>query len=217
MDSFFKILEKILKFVGEISMPWKKKLLKAKEIRKVMNLAEPMDTILVTAEGEATNLLFRLLPGKLGFTHSALFVTDELISDATRIGVDDRDMLEILIGYCRAALLRPRLTQEEKNRAFERYQEISKLDKKDNIEYNYNLIRLEVRQDGAPEKTTCSQYIRGIYSAGRENFIELKNPFSFIPIKFFERFKTVSPNDLYDLDKFDLIYDSEIDRGNKNG
>jgi len=217
MEWFFMFLEKIIKWSGEISMPWKKKILQAEEIRKALELAEEIDTILVTSGGEGSNLLFKFLPGKFKFTHSGMGLGDEKVFDATRIGVDTRDLLKILNGYYRVAILRPKLTEEEKELVRKKIKEITELDKNDNIEYNYRMIGINLRKDGAPESTTCSQFVRVLYNAGREGFIGLKNPVGFLPGKFFKRFETVSPNDLYDLDKFELIYDSEIDRGNKNG
>jgi len=203
MKLLFKFLEKILLIVNRIKMPWTKKILSSEQIRAVLKYAKPLDLILVTAGGEATNILFRLLPGKFMFTHSAMCIDPEMITDCTAKGVDDGDMLHALNGHYRVAVIRAKLGGEELGKVWDKYLEISKLDKADNIEYNYNLVEQEIRQDGAPESTTCSQYMRVLYNAGRKDFIGLKKIF---------KFNTVTPNNLYDLSKFDLVYDSKQDK-----
>jgi hypothetical protein len=200
LKTFLNILARFLKFIGKIEMPWKSKILTDKEIREVFAKARKLDLILVTGGGQFVNALFKLLPGKFRYTHSAMCIGAEKITDATSIGVDSRDMLATLNGYYRATVLRPKLTGEEMLGVWGKYKEISALDKTDNIEYNYKLVEMEIRPDGAPDSITCSQYMRVLYNAGRKNWIKLRK---------FWLWEAVTPNDLYDLNKFDLIYDTK--------
>lgn len=195
MSWFLKLVGKITSLIGKIHLPWTKKILHGDSARDILEEAEPCDLILVRTGGWFSAWILDKFFGD--YSHAAMCVDRETITDSTEVGVDTRDMLNILIGIFRVAILRPKLRPEEKQKILEAYQWLKKLDAQDNIEYNNSLVEYEIRLDGAPDKLQCSQYMAWLLNKGRINFIEPRKRMGF---------DSYIPNDFYKAKtKFDLI------------
>jgi len=195
---FLRMVGKVTRLLGKIHMPWVKKLLTGDEVREVLETAEPGDVILVRTGGHLTSWLLDHIFG--GFSHVAMTVDWDTITDSTEIGVDTRDMLNVLQGIYRVVILRPNILPEEMEKMTFAYQWIKKLDAANNIEYNYTLVLNEVRLDGAPSKLQCSQYVAWLLNKGREGFIQPRKRWGF---------DSYTPNDFYAMakktEKFKII------------
>ena len=190
---FFSIIEKILKVLAKIKLPTLRERLTYAEKNNLIEALRPGDIILIRSLGELTSYFF----GVNGFSHVMIYVGNGLITDATTKGVSTRHLADSLDNCSRTAICRPKLSEEEIAKALEKYKWLKGLDEKDNIEYNYNLVSLEIRPDGAPEAFTCAQYARWFVNQGRKDFMHFVNHMGFM---------TVSPEDFYEArGKFDLI------------
>jgi hypothetical protein len=190
---FFKLFEMALKFVDDIHLPKIRKELTLEEKEEIHRLLRPGDILLVRATGELTSYFF----GLNGFSHVMIYVGEGNITDATAVGVSTRALKASLGHWSRTAIMRPKFTMEEIEKALEKYRWLKELDDSNNIEYNYTLVELEIRPDGAPESFTCAQYGRWFVNQGRADFMHLVPHFGFM---------TVSPEDFYEArGKFDLV------------
>jgi len=194
-QQLFKFVENVVKVVGDIHMPWTSNLLKDHEIRKAMKLAKAGDVIIVLAGGHFTSFLLG------SFSHAAFYLGNEEVLDATGRGVSRDDILSVMIGYNRIAILRPRFTTIQRQKAMHRALAIEREDKVNPIGYNYSLVKgNKVNKVKVPRAATCSQLVRDIINHGKEDFMGLRKRFGFM---------SVSPVDFLSAkQKFDLVYDT---------
>lgn len=194
MKRIFRAVEVCVKFISKFRARWTKQILNGDQIEDIVASMEFGDVLLVRAGGYLSSLFF----GFTGFSHSAMYVGNRMITDAKSEGVSVNFALNSLVGYTRAAVMRPKLTPEELEKVHQKLLDIIELDALDNIDYNFALVNMEIRQDGAPDKLTCSQYIRVLHNAGREGFMELRKRMFF--------FMSVAPQDYYDArSKYTLV------------
>ena len=195
VQHFFKALEAIVKVVGKIHMPWTKKIMNAEQIREILSKAKSGDILVVRSGGNLSSLL-------LGeFSHTAFVMTNQTVLDASDDGVARRDLLNVVVGYTRVTVVRPKFTTSEKRKSMNRAIAIERADQEDNIPYNYSLVEGNEVTAKVPDKLTCSQLVRDIVNHGKEDFMDLRKRFGFM---------SISPEDFfYAKKKFDLVYDSE--------
>lgn len=196
--SFLSFVEWLIKSTNEWKLPWVKKILTGEQINEILLQSQPGDILLVRAGGYFSTLYYKIF--KLGtYTHCAFVPSKGAISDSTGEGVSTRLMLSTLIGYTKAAIIRPPFTEEEWSRAWHMHNLIMESDAKKDIEYNFRLVEIieDGRGDKIPDRVTCAQFISLIVNAARPNYMEPRERFGFL---------TISPED-YALakSKFDLI------------
>lgn len=197
VDFLLRMVGNLVRFAGRFKLPWTKQILTGDEMRTILDTAEPWDVIIVRTGGHFTSWILGKFFG--GFSHAAMTVDWDTITDSTAKGVDTRDMLNVLTGVYRVAILRPTMDHLEKELMLDAYQWLKKLDADENIEYNYTLVANDIRIDGAPDKLQCSQYVSWLLNKGRPGFM--------VPQKRWG-YESYTPNDFYNqikTGKFKLI------------
>jgi hypothetical protein len=192
----FSFLSSSIKLLAHIEMPWRHDILSGDQIREILTKALPGDVLLVKCGGSFLPMLLG------GFSHVAFCVEVEKIMDSTTPGVAYRDMINVLVGYTRAAILRPKFTTEEIKGAIAQAWKVRDSDSQKNIEYNFHLVENGTESSdlkAIPSALTCSQFCRYILNAGRENFLDLRKRFGY---------NTITPGDFFAAQtKFDVIVD----------
>lgn len=192
---FVKFVSWFIQATKDLELPWVKQIMSGEQLEEITSLAKPGDILLVRAGGYFSTWLFSTF--NLGtYTHAA-FVSDyRRITDATRVGISERAMLSILTGYTHCALMRPKLSEDEMNKVWDKYSDVMKKDALENIKYNYELV-IDGNGNSIPDSLTCSQFVRLLLNAGCKDFLYLKKSLGFM---------SISPQNIYDAkSKFDLI------------
>lgn len=177
-----KRLKNLLIAIDKIGI--KNYLVSGDDLRKVMNLYEPGDALLIYAFGEASSLL-----QFSEFSHVAIGSDKEKICEAIGTGVQERDILNLFTGISRICIRRPRSDKEKRHRILEKAKKFISLETK----YDWSFKEGE-------KALYCSEYYYYAFDHVFPKTLGLR-----------ERFgrKTITPDDIFKADEyFETIFDS---------
>jgi len=190
----------ILFFIDKIGI--KKYLVHGADFRKVIEDTKEGDCILIRAFLESTTYL----QGSK-FTHAAMKVADKFIIDATGEGVEDRDILELMVGSSRVMVRRPKVSPDViKEMVSEAY---GFVDRK--TPYDWSFVARSknptpLKDEKARKAVYCSEMYYWCLESASPGLLNLRERFGIM---------TITPDDIA---KADNVFETIIDiRGEKHG
>lgn len=182
------ILDNIILAINNIGI--KSNLVPGMIMRRVMEVAQSGDMILIRAYGESSTLLI----GQ-GYTHSAIRckVKKHIIDATGKKGLAKRDILELFQGISCIAVLRLKdWTEDEMHRLMARTEH-----------YEAKKIPYDYGYDSNKEEMYCSEFLYHCINDIRPGLLNLRERFGI---------QTITPEDLYKARRvFDLVFEYKVD------
>ena len=176
----YKIIAFCTKFIGKIHIPFSRKKLGEDDVNEMVACMQPGDVILTRTNGEGSTAA---IPGY--WKHSALYIGNGSIIDATDRGVRERPLWAMIMKTDRYSILRLKdITPDEAN--------ILVNEAKTHIGKAYD-HKLQVDND---DEIFCSELVYG--------GVEVIRP-GYLPLEDIWGFDTYTPNNIYESDKFTLL------------